>query len=89
MILARLRGLSREQKRMWRTLLFLVRLIVLSIPLYLMLWLNVSLVPLQMLVMDHSSFLFTLMGLDVVREWPFMTVGGQPGFTFFVETHQP
>lgn len=59
--------LTPQQQRMKETLVFLVRLAVLSIPLYaILLFINLS--PFQVLTAQHSALLLKGMGFEVLQE---------------------
>lgn len=77
MCLEKLKGveLTREQKRMWNVLEFLIRLLILSIPLYLILVLAVDLSPLQHTVATHSASLLKALGYNVFQEGYYIIVG--------------
>jgi exosortase/archaeosortase family protein len=71
-----------EQARMMRILNFLLRVSVLSVPLYLIIWLGVDLTVVQLAVASHSSWFLSLMGYQVVQEGLSLTMGN--GFKFFI-----
>ncbi len=79
--------LNRKQQRLWQTLEFLVRLIVLSVPLYLIIGLGISLYPLQLAAAGQSSWILGAMGYSVQQEGAYLTVSGGPpvqDFLFYV-----
>ncbi len=77
--------LTGRQKRLWHVLEFLIRLIILSIPLYLVLILAVDLAPLQEVVATHSASLLRLLGKEVLRDGYHILVGSGPGaFQFMI-----
>lgn len=80
----RIPKLNREQRKMWDTLMFLLRLIILSVPLYLVLWLNVSLLPIQYLVAGQSEWVLGVIGLHATRDNLILNVGTGSPFTFFI-----
>ena len=74
--------LNPEQARMLRVLGFLVRLIVLSLPLYLVIGLGINLWGLQVAVASQSAWLLQAMGYQVVHEATGITIN--QGFQFFI-----
>lgn len=75
--------LTRGQERLWYALVFLLRLLVLSIPLYIIIFFaDLSLF--QNAVAEQSGFLLRLMGFDVVQNGPVLTVGTANPFTFLI-----
>jgi exosortase/archaeosortase family protein len=78
--------LTPQQERMWRVMLFLVRLTLLSVPLYAVLWLNISLVPMQAVIAGQVAWLLGAAGFGVAVNGLFLTVGeaGAGSFTFFI-----
>jgi exosortase/archaeosortase family protein len=80
--------LSREQQKLWQTFVFLFRLLVLSIPLYLIISLGISLYPLQYSVATNSYWVLRFTGFQVVQEGATLTVGPESevrqGFTFTI-----
>lgn len=81
------RRLNRRQHRLWQTLEFLARLIILSLPLYLIIGLGVSLYPLQLAAAGQSGWILDAMGYSVRQEGAYLTVsGGGPvqDFPFYV-----
>ena len=73
--------LAPQQKKLWNTLTFLLRLTVLAIPLYIVIWLNLSLVPLQSVVADQSAWILGAMGFAVTKNNLILSVGGASPFT--------
>jgi exosortase/archaeosortase family protein len=51
--------------RMRESMIFLAKLIVLALPLYLILWFSVDMSWAQLIVADHSSLIMRLVGMDV------------------------
>jgi len=80
----RIGKLTRPQKKMLASLIFLIKFTALALPLYLIIWLNVSLLPMQVLVSDHVSFLLGLLGYDVVRDGLIITAGSENPFIFYI-----
>lgn len=64
-----------EQKRLWNILWFLIRLLVLSIPLYLIIFLAVDLTPMQATVASQTSYILESMGFNVIQEGYHIIVG--------------
>ena len=56
--------LNPNQQRLWLTLQFLLRLLILSIPLYLILWFG-NLIWLQMAVANQINFLLQTLGFGI------------------------
>ena len=81
--LARLR-LTKDQQRLWDTFIFLVKVLILSIPLYLIIIFSISLAPLQQLDAFASSGILRAMGYAVQQDGAYMTVGAQNPFTFYL-----
>lgn len=76
--------LNRKQQRLWHILEFIVRLIILSIPLYLIIGFGISLYPLQLAAAGQSGWIMEVMGYSVQQEGAYMTVGGGgPSQDFF------
>jgi exosortase/archaeosortase family protein len=76
--------LSKDQERLWKTLQFIVRFTLFSIPLYLILWLNVGMMPLQSLVAGHAAWAIDALGYGVSREGLFLSVGQASPFIFLI-----
>jgi exosortase/archaeosortase family protein len=62
------------QKRMWNLSLFLIRLLVLSIPLYLLMSFSSVLFPLQVLVASQVGWILQAMGYTVTQDIALITV---------------
>jgi exosortase/archaeosortase family protein len=77
---------TKDQERLWKTLIFLVRLMVLSFPMYFVLWSNLSLFPLQNVIADNSYGILRMMGYGVVRNGLMLSVGEMSTFTFYIGT---
>ncbi len=73
--------LTPRQARMMRMLEFLVRVCVLALPLYLVIWLGLDLYPLQLAVASQSAWLLQAAGYGVVQEGTGLTADG---FGFFI-----
>jgi len=76
--------LTRGQKRLWGALEFLIRLLILSIPLYLVLILAIDLSPLQHVVASHSASLLKALGYNVFQEGYRILVGTIPNHFYFL-----
>ncbi len=74
--------LKRNDRELWNALLFLMRFIVLSIPLYLVLWLDISLLPLQQAVSGSTLFMLRAAGFTAHSEGLVMYVGETDPFIF-------
>ena len=84
MRIPRMPKLTKEQERLWNTLQFIVRFTIFSIPLYLIIWLNVGMMPLQSLVADHSFLMIDAFGYDVSRDGLLLSVGEDQPFRFLI-----
>ncbi len=73
--------LGKEQKRLWQTLLFLLKILMLAVPLYLIIELNIPLNPLQEAVSRNLTLLLNLFGFNVIRDGFSLSVNG---FIFYV-----
>jgi exosortase/archaeosortase family protein len=60
--------LDPKQRSLWRSLNFLVRLIILALPLYLIIWLGIDLLPLQLAAASQSAWLLEVTGNQVLLE---------------------
>ncbi len=67
--------LSKRDEKLWDALHFLIRLLLFSIPLYLILWMNPSLLPLQEAVTAQSRSALGLLGVEVLRSDLVLMVG--------------
>jgi len=76
------KGLSPEQARLYRSFVFLVRLVVLALPLYIIIMLGVDMHLLQLAAAAHSALLLNLMGQTVILQGTGITMGN--GFQFFI-----
>jgi exosortase/archaeosortase family protein len=75
-------NLTPRQARMWKVLLFLARVAALSLPLYLIIWLGLDLMPLQLAAASQSAWLLGALGYQAVQEGVGITMGN--GFAFFI-----
>ena len=76
--------LTGSQKRLWNILMFLVRLLILSIPLYLVLVFAIDLSPLQNTVATHSAYVLKAMGYNVFQQGYQIIVGGVTDNFYFM-----
>lgn len=76
--------LDSDRQRLWETFVFLMKVIVLSIPLYIVIAFSVSLAPLQHLDVAVSSAVLRAMGYTVQQDGAFVTVGSQKPFSFYL-----
>lgn len=67
-------GLTPGQRRMLRMLIFLARLVALSLPLYLVMWLGLDLYPLQLAAASQSAWLLQALGYQVLRDGTLLTI---------------
>jgi exosortase/archaeosortase family protein len=77
-------GLTGQQIRLWETFLFLSKVLVLSLPLYFIIFFSVSLTPLQDFDAFVSSGILRVMGYAVQQDGRYMTVGTQDAFSFYL-----
>ncbi len=77
-------SLTAQQEKLWDTLVFLVKVLILSIPLYFIIIFSISLAPLQQLDAFVSSGILRAMGYTVQQEGAYVTVGTQNPFTFYL-----
>jgi exosortase/archaeosortase family protein len=75
---------SGRQERLWETLLFLIKILVFAIPLYLILTFQGILYPLQGMVSHNVYLVLTSLGFDVVREGFFIGIQGENPFVFTI-----
>jgi exosortase/archaeosortase family protein len=76
--------LTKTQKRFWKTFVFLLRLLILSIPLYVILIFNVDLYALQYSVTANTLWILRGVGYQVVQEGAALTVGAENPFFFII-----
>ena len=80
--------LNPVQKRMWNVIVFLIRLSVLSLPLYVILSFTAVLLPLQVLIASQTGWVLQLMGFSVTQNTALVSVSGpasQQVFNFLVD----
>ncbi len=70
-------------KKQCRILVFLCRLLLLSIPLYIVIYF-VNLFPLQLVVASQSAFLLRTFGFAVIQDGALLSVGAENPFQFFI-----
>ncbi|MEE9323361.1 MAG: archaeosortase/exosortase family protein [Candidatus Aenigmarchaeota archaeon] len=73
--------LGKEQKRLFETFLFLVKILLFSIPLYLILIFHDVLFPLQEMVSQNVYLVLKSLGFEVLRNGSLLTANG---FAFFI-----
>jgi exosortase/archaeosortase family protein len=78
------RKLTKEQLRLWSTLLFAMKLLVFVIPLYIILAFSQILAPLQAAVSYNIIFLLRAIGLDAAGQGMFISIGGSNPFLFLI-----
>lgn len=64
-----------EQKKLWNILWFLIRLLILAIPLYLIIFLAVDLTPMQVTVAKQTTYILDNLGFNVIQEGYHIIVG--------------
>jgi exosortase/archaeosortase family protein len=77
-------ALDRKQKKLWHFLIFLIRLTLLSIPVYIILWSDFILLPLQALTASNTAFILSSMGFGVKVHNLLISIGDASPFTFFI-----
>lgn len=80
----KIKRLTREQKKLWKTLQFVLRFTLLSIPLYLVLWLNLSMLPAQHLVADHATWALSALSFTVTKSDLILGAGAEKPFLFYI-----
>jgi exosortase/archaeosortase family protein len=78
------RKLTDQQKKLFETLLFLAKVLLLSIPLYLIIIFSVSLYSLQSFDAFVSSGILRTLGYSVTQEGASISIEGAKPFTFFL-----
>lgn len=73
-----------DREKLVRTIMFLVRLTALSAPLYLIIILDVSLLPLQEAVAGQSMWLLEATGFEVERSGLILVCGAEDPFIFHI-----
>jgi exosortase/archaeosortase family protein len=73
-----------DQQRLWETLLFLVKVIALSVPLYLIIIFSISLAPLQALDASVSSAILRAMGYTVQQDGAHLSMHAQKALSFYL-----
>ncbi|MCX6814266.1 MAG: archaeosortase/exosortase family protein [Candidatus Aenigmarchaeota archaeon] len=76
--------LTRDQQKLWETFMFLVKVLVLSIPLYFIILFSISLAPMQQADATVSSAILRAMGYAVQQDGAYITVGTQKPFSFYL-----
>jgi exosortase/archaeosortase family protein len=70
-----LKNLTPKNQKMYKTMTFFWRLIILSIPLYIILTFAIDLGFLQQIIATQSYWMFTFTGFAVAQDGPALTVG--------------
>ncbi len=76
--------LTKKQQEMLPILIFLIKMMILAIPIYIVLYFGISLYPLQETVLNQSVFIFDISGFDPVRDGFLITVNNTHEFTFAI-----
>ena len=76
--------LTKKQKEMLSVLSFLVKMLILVIPIYVVLYFGISLYPLQETVLNQSVFIFDVSGFRPERDGFLITVNNTHEFGFAV-----
>jgi exosortase/archaeosortase family protein len=77
-------NLTPQQQKLWDTLLFLMKVLVLSLPLYFIILFGISLSPLQSSDAAASSAILSGLGYSVQRDGAYLTVGTEKPFSFYL-----
>jgi exosortase/archaeosortase family protein len=80
--------LNPAQKRMWNITVFLLRVIVFSVPLYLLISFSSALFPLQVVVASQVAWILQAMGFTVTQVYTGVTVysgASDSGFLFLID----
>ncbi|NIO20380.1 MAG: hypothetical protein GTN76_06475 [Candidatus Aenigmarchaeota archaeon] len=75
---------SGEQKRLWETFLFLIKILVFAVPLYLILTFQGILYPLQELVSHNVYLVLNSLGFQVARDGFLINIQGGNPFVFLI-----
>jgi len=77
--------LTQTQQRLWKVFVFLLRRLVLSIPLYVILALPIGLLsPLQNLAAGNTFWMLSYAGYSVSQNSNIITIGSEEPFTFVI-----
>ncbi|MBN2101595.1 MAG: exosortase/archaeosortase family protein [Candidatus Aenigmarchaeota archaeon] len=76
--------LTKKQKEMLSVLIFLIKMIILVFPIYMVLHFGISLYPLQEAVTGQSFLIFNIAGFSPAREGFFITISKTHEFTFAI-----
>jgi exosortase/archaeosortase family protein len=76
--------LTKRQERLWNTLIFMIKILLFSIPMYVLLAFSQILLPLQAAVSSNTVFLLRLMGFDAGVQSLFISISGANPFIFVV-----
>jgi exosortase/archaeosortase family protein len=77
-------GLNETQQRLWRVFVFLVRMIVLTVPLYFILSASGILLPVQYAAADSTFWLLESAGYPMAQYGTSLVIEGQQHFAFFI-----
>jgi len=78
--------LTKEHEKLWKILVFFVRLMVLSVPLYLVMYLGIDLYVLQEAVAYQSAQILALTGLHVEQNRIMVKVGTENPLLFVIDS---
>ena len=73
-----------EQKKLWDILWFLIRLLILAIPLYLVIFLAVDMTSLQVTVASQTSYILDNLGFNVMQDGYHIIVGTIENHFYFM-----
>ena len=76
--------LTERQERLYQLLIFLVRLLLFSVPLYLVIDVGISLSGLQQITVSWTLWLLAALGLPATADAFLITIGGATPFSFFI-----
>jgi exosortase/archaeosortase family protein len=76
------RKLTPQQERLWRLLEFMIRVNLLALPLYAILWIGIDFYPIQLVVATQAGLILQAMGYQVIQDGIGLLVGGS--FQFFI-----
>ncbi len=76
--------MAKKQKEMLSVLVFLIKMIILAAPIYLVLYFNIHLHPLQESVITQSLYVFEFNGFGPSREGFLITVNNTHEFSFMI-----
>lgn len=78
--------LKTENPKLFKTFIFLIKLLILSVPLYLVITFNIDLSFLQILTAQHSAIIMKILGMDVDVDNTIVTITNEnkEPFTFII-----